>query len=109
MRRKITVVGAGNVGATAAQEIARRDYADVVLVDIVEGLPQGKALDMNEAGPVLGYEAKVVGTNGYEATAGSDVIVVTAGKPRSPGMSRDDLVTTNEAIVSYSARWVCLG
>ena len=99
MRRKITVIGAGNVGATAAQEIARRDYADVVLVDIIEGLPQGKALDLNEAGPVLGYEAKVVGTNGYEETAGSDVVVVTSGKPRSPGMSRDDLVTTNEAIV----------
>lgn len=99
MRRKITVVGAGNVGATAAQEIARCDYADVVLVDIIEGLPQGKALDMNEAGPVLGYEAKVVGTNGYEETAGSDVVVITSGKPRSPGMSRDDLVTTNQAIV----------
>lgn len=87
------------MGATAAQEIARRDYADVVLVDIVEGLPQGKALDMNEAGPVLGYEAKVVGTNGYAETAGSDVVVITSGKPRSPGMSRDDLVTTNQAIV----------
>jgi malate dehydrogenase len=99
MRRKITVVGAGNVGATAAQEIARRDYADVVLVDIVEGLPQGKALDMNEAGPVLGYEARVVGTNGYAETSGSDVVVVTSGRPRSPGMSRDDLVTTNQAIV----------
>ncbi len=99
MRRRVTVIGAGNVGATAAQEIARRDYADVALVDIVEGLPQGKALDMNEAGPVLGYEAKVVGTNGYEDTAGSDVVVVTSGKPRSPGMSRDDLVTTNQAIV----------
>ena len=99
MRRKVTVIGAGNVGATAAQEIARMDYADVVLVDIVEGLPQGKALDMNEAGPVLGYEAKVLGTNGYEETAGSDVVVVTSGKPRSPGMSRDDLVTTNQAIV----------
>ncbi len=99
MRRKITVVGAGNVGATAAQEIARRDYADVVLVDIIEGLPQGKALDMNEAGPVLGYEARVVGTNGYEETAGSDVVVITSGRPRAPGMSRDDLVTTNEAIV----------
>ena len=86
MRRKITVVGAGNVGATAAQEIARRDYADVVLVDIVEGLPQGKALDLNEAGPVLGYEAKVVGANGYEETAGSDVVVITSGKPRTPGM-----------------------
>ncbi len=99
MRRKITVVGAGNVGATAAQEIARGDYADVVLVDIVEDLPQGKALDMNEAGPVLGYEAKVVGTNGYDETAGSEVVVITSGKPRSPGMSRDDLVTTNQAIV----------
>jgi malate dehydrogenase len=99
MRAKITVVGAGNVGATAAQEIARRDYADVVLVDIIEGLPQGKALDMNEAGPVLGYEAKIVGTNAYDETAGSDVVVITSGRPRSPGMSRDDLVTTNEAIV----------
>ena len=99
MRRKVTVVGAGNVGATAAQEIARRDYADVVLVDIVEGLPQGKALDMNEAGPVLGYEATVVGTNGYEETAGSDVVVITSGRPRAPGMSRDALVTPNQAIV----------
>ena len=99
MRRKITVVGAGNVGATAAQEIARRDYADVVLVDIIEGLPQGKALDIDEAGPVLGYEARVTGTNGYEDTAGSDVVVITSGRPRSPGMSRDDLVTTNQAIV----------
>jgi malate dehydrogenase len=99
MRRKITVVGAGNVGATAAQEVARRDYADVVLVDIVEGLPQGKALDMNQAGPVLGYEASITGANGYEETAGSDVVIVTSGRPRSPGMSRDDLVTTNQAIV----------
>jgi malate dehydrogenase len=99
MRPKITVVGAGNVGATAAQEIARRDYADVVLVDIVEGLPQGKALDMNQAGPVLGYEAVIVGTNGYDETAGSAVVVITSGRPRSPGMSRDDLVTTNQTIV----------
>jgi malate dehydrogenase len=99
LRSKITVVGAGNVGATAAQEIARRDVADVVLVDIVEGLPQGKALDMNEAGPVLGYEAKVVGTNSYDETSGSDIVVITSGRPRSPGMSRDDLVTTNQAIV----------
>jgi malate dehydrogenase len=98
-RRKVTVVGAGNVGATCALELARRDYADVVLVDIIENLPQGKALDVNEMGAVLGFEPNVVGTNGYEETAGSDVIVVTAGKPRSPGMSRDDLVTTNEAIV----------
>ena len=100
MRKKITVVGAGNVGATCAQELARRDYADVVLVDIIPKFPQGKALDVNQAAAVLGYEPAMVGTNGYEETAGSDVIVVTAGKPRSPGMSRDDLVTTNEAIVS---------
>ncbi len=93
------MVGAGNVGATCAQELARRDYADVVLVDIVEGLPQGKALDMNEAGPVLGFEPKITGTNGYEATAGSDVIVITSGVARKPGMSRDDLVTTNQGIV----------
>jgi malate dehydrogenase len=99
VRHKVTVVGAGNVGATAAQEIARRDYADVVLVDIKEGLQQGKSLDINEAGPVLGYEPRIVGTNGYDETAGSDVVVVTAGLPRKPGMSRDDLVTTNEQIV----------
>jgi malate dehydrogenase len=99
MRRKVTVVGAGMVGRTVAQEVARRDYADVVIVDIVENLPQGIALDMNQAGPVLGYEAKVTGSNGYEETAGSDVVVITAGVPRKPGMSRDDLVTTNEKIV----------
>jgi malate dehydrogenase len=99
MRAKITVIGAGNVGATCAQELARRDYADVVLVDIIPNLPQGKALDLNQAGSVLGYEPKIVGTNAYDETEGSDVIVVTAGKPRSPGMSRDDLVTTNETIV----------
>ena len=99
MRQKVTVVGAGNVGATAAQEIARRDYADVVLVDIKENFPQGKALDINQASAVLGYEPNVVGSNGYEESAGSDVVVVTAGLPRSPGMSRDDLVQTNEKIV----------
>jgi malate dehydrogenase len=104
VRRKVTVVGAGNVGATAAQEIARRDYADVVLVDIKEGLPQGKALDLNEAGPVLGYEPTIAGSNSYDETAGSDVVVVTAGLPRKPGMSRDDLVTTNEAIVGSVTR-----
>jgi malate dehydrogenase len=98
------VVGAGNVGATAAQEIARRDYANVVLVDIKEGLPQGKALDLNEAGPVLGYEPTITGANGYDETAGSDVVVVTAGLPRKPGMSRDDLVTTNEQIVGSVTR-----
>ena len=98
-RKKVTVVGAGNVGATCAQELARRDYADVVLVDIIPNFPQGKALDMNQAGSVLGYEPNVTGTNGYEETEGSDVVVITAGKPRQPGMSRDDLVTTNENIV----------
>jgi malate dehydrogenase len=87
------------VWATCAQELARRDYADVVLVDIKEGLPQGKALDIDQAGAVLGYEVNVTGSNGYEETAGSDVVVITAGLPRSPGMSRDDLVTTNEGIV----------
>jgi malate dehydrogenase len=99
MRPKVTVVGAGNVGATCVQELARRDYCDVVVVDIKENLPQGKALDLNQAGPVLGYEPSVVGSNGYEETAGSEVVVITAGLPRSPGMSRDDLVTTNEKIV----------
>jgi malate dehydrogenase len=98
-RRKITVVGAGNVGATCAQVLATRDYADVVLVDIKENLPQGKALDIDQMGAVLGYEATVVGSNGYEETAESEVVVLTAGLPRSPGMSRDDLVTTNEKIV----------
>jgi malate dehydrogenase len=99
VRRKITVVGAGNVGATCAQVLAQRDYADVVLVDIKEGLPQGKALDIDQMGAVLGYEPRVTGSNGYEETAGSEVVVVTAGLPRQPGMSRDDLVTTNERIV----------
>ena len=99
MRRKVTVVGAGNVGATCAQELARRDYCDVVLVDIKEGLPQGKALDINQMGAVLGYEPNVTGSNDYGPTAGSEVVVITAGLPRSPGMSRDDLVTTNEKIV----------
>ena len=98
-RTKITVVGAGNVGATCAQVLATRDYANVVLVDIKENLPQGKALDINQMGPVLGYEPSVVGSNGYEETADSEIVVITAGLPRSPGMSRDDLVTTNEKIV----------
>ncbi len=104
MRRKVTVIGAGNVGATCAQEVARRDYADVVLVDIIPNFPQGKALDMNQAAAVLSYEPNITGANSYEETAGSDVIVVTAGKPRAPGMSRDDLVTTNEAIVAAVTR-----
>ena len=100
MRNKVTVVGAGNVGATTAQRIFDKGYADVVLVDIVEGLPQGKALDMLEAGPVVGSDASIVGANSYEETAGSDVVVVTSGVPRRPGMSRDDLLITNMKIVT---------
>jgi malate dehydrogenase len=103
-RKKITVVGAGNVGATAAQEIARRDYADVVVVDIKEGLAEGKALDINSAAPILGYQPTMVGSNSYEETAGSDIVVVTAGVPRTGDMSRDDLVTTNEGIVGAVTR-----
>jgi malate dehydrogenase len=105
-RKKVTVVGAGNVGATCAQELARRDYADVVLVDVKPNLAAGKALDINQAGSVLGYEPTVVGVDasGYDATAGSDVVVITAGLPRKPGMSRDDLVKTNEAIVAEVTR-----
>ena len=94
-RGKVTVVGAGNVRATCAQVLAQRDYADIVLVDIKEGLPQGKALDINQMGAVLGYEPNVTGSNDYGPTAGSDVIVITAGLPRSPGMSRDDLLRIN--------------
>src|SRR5918912_3084838 len=105
-RRKITVVGAGNVGATCAQRLAERDYADIVLVDIVEGLPQGKALDLNQSGPVVGYEAHVTGTNGYEETAGSDIVVITSGSPRKPGMSRDDLLEINKSIVSDVSKQV---
>jgi malate dehydrogenase len=99
LRRKITVVGAGNVGATCAQVLAQRDYANVVLVDIKENLPQGKALDIDQMGAVLGFEASIVGSNGYDESAGSEVVVITAGLPRSPGMTREDLVATNEKIV----------
>ncbi len=100
MRKKVTIVGAGNVGATAAQRLFDKGLADIVLVDIVEGLPQGKALDMLESGPVIRTDSKVVGTNGYEETSDSDIIVVTSGLPRKPGMSRDDLLITNMKIVS---------
>ena len=96
---KITVVGAGNVGGTTAQRLAERNEYEVVLVDIVEGVPQGKALDITQAGPVCGYSAHVVGTNGYDETAGSSVAVITSGIPRKPGMSRDELLTTNAKIV----------
>jgi malate dehydrogenase len=98
-RNKVTVIGAGNVGATTAQRIAEAGLADVVLVDIVEGLPQGKGLDLAEAAPVVGHDASIVGTNDYDATAGSDVIVVTSGLARQPGMSRDDLLAKNAGIV----------
>jgi malate dehydrogenase len=98
-RNKVTVVGAGNVGATTAQRIAEAGLADVVLIDIVEGLPQGKALDLAEAAPVVGHDARIVGTNDYADTADSDVVVITSGLARQPGMSRDDLLMKNAGIV----------
>ncbi len=98
-RNKVSVIGAGNVGATTAQRIAEAGLADVVLVDIVEGLPQGKGLDLAEAAPVMGHDARVLGTNSYTETAGSDIIVVTSGLARQPGMSRDDLLAKNAGIV----------
>jgi len=106
MRRKVTVVGAGNVGATTAQRIHGLGYADVVLVDVVDDLPQGKALDMLESGPVLGSDAGLIGSNGYEETAGSDLVIITAGVARKPGMSRDDLLLTNMKIISEVTRQV---
>ncbi|HSE94285.1 MAG TPA: malate dehydrogenase [Methylomirabilota bacterium] len=99
MRAKVTVVGAGNVGATTAQYIVERELADVVLTDVVDGLPQGKGLDLLQAGPVHGYDCRITGANDYEATADSDVVVVTAGLARKPGMSRDDLLLKNAEIV----------
>ena len=99
MRKKVTVVGAGNVGATTAQRLYERGTMDIVLVDVVEGLPQGKALDMAESGPVLGIDVSITGSNSYEETGDSDVVVVTAGIARKPGMSRDDLLFTNMKIV----------
>ncbi|HEY8323055.1 MAG TPA: malate dehydrogenase [Ktedonobacterales bacterium] len=100
MRSKVTVVGAGNVGATVGQRVAERDYADVVLVDVIPDMPQGKALDILEAGPVLGYDSLVTGANGYDETEGSDIVVITSGIARKPGMSRDDLIRTNQGIVT---------
>src|SRR5215510_9959662 len=98
-RRKVTVVGAGNVGATAGQRIVDKELADVVLIDIIEGVPQGKALDLAESAPIEGYDCRITGTNNYKDTANSDVVVITAGIPRKPGMSRDDLLKTNYGIV----------
>ncbi len=106
MRKKVTVIGGGNVGATAAQRIAERDYADVVLVDVIEGMPQGKALDLAQSGPVLGYDSSVTGANSYETTAGSDIVVITAGIARRPGMTRDDLLRTNMGIMESVVREV---
>ncbi len=100
MRSKVTVIGAGNVGATTALRISQLGYTDVVLVDVVEDLPQGKSLDMLEAGPVLGTDSNITGSNGYEESADSDVVVITAGIARRPGMSRDDLLLTNMKITS---------
>ncbi|MFQ5683100.1 MAG: malate dehydrogenase [Candidatus Binatia bacterium] len=99
MRKKVTIVGAGNVGATTAQRIFDRGYADVVLVDIIPDLPQGKALDILESGPVIGSDARIVGSNSYGETANSDLVIITSGVPRKPGMSRDDLLFTNLGIV----------
>ncbi|HSA78598.1 MAG TPA: malate dehydrogenase [Nitrospirota bacterium] len=104
MQKRVTVVGAGHVGATLVQRIAETRLADVVMVDVVEGVPQGKGLDLLEAGPVLGYDSKVTGTNGYDETAGSDIIVITAGLARKPGMSRDDLLAANGDVVKKVAQ-----
>jgi malate dehydrogenase len=99
MDKKVTVIGAGNVGATAAQRLCEKELCDVVLIDIIEGVPQGKALDLSEAAPIEKHDAKLTGSNGYEASEGSDIVIITAGIPRKPGMSRDDLVSTNAGIM----------
>ena len=104
MRNKVAIIGAGQVGATAAQRVFDRGYADVVLVDIVQGIPQGKALDILESGPVVGSDASIIGTNSYDDTAGSDVVIITSGIARKPGMSRDDLLLTNMEIVESVTR-----
>jgi malate dehydrogenase len=116
MDKKVTVVGAGHVGATAAQRLAEKELCDVVLVDIIEGVPQGKALDLSEAAPVEKHDAHLSGVNSYEDTAGSDIVIITAGIPRKPGMSRDDLISTNagimksvtEQIVKYSPNTILI-
>jgi malate dehydrogenase len=109
MQFKVTVVGAGNVGATVAQRIVEKEIADVALVDIIEGVPQGKALDIMESAPVEKFDARLQGSNGYEGTGGSDLIVITAGVPRKPGMSRDDLVNINAGIVADVVKKVLPG
>ena len=99
MRNKVTVVGAGNVGASCAQRVAEKGYADVVLVDIIEGMPQGKALDILQSGPILNFDSNIIGTNSYEETADSNIVIITSGIARKPGMSRDDLILTNMKII----------
>lgn len=99
MGKKVTVIGAGNVGATTAQRLAEKALCDVVLIDIVEGMPQGKALDLYEAAPIEKHDSKLIGSNDYEPSEGSDIVIITAGIPRKPGMSRDDLISTNAGIV----------
>jgi len=99
MDKKVTVIGAGNVGATAAQRLAEKELCDVVLIDIIEGVPQGKALDLTEAAPVEKHDARITGANAYDASENSDIVIITAGIPRKPGMSRDDLISTNAGIV----------
>lgn len=106
MRKKVTIIGAGFVGSTCAHWIASKELADVVLVDVVEGIPQGKGLDLAEAGPVEGYDISIVGTNGYEETANSDVVILTSGAPRKPGMSREDLLKVNADITASNIRQV---
>jgi len=106
MDKKVTVIGAGNVGATAAQRLAEKELCDVVLVDIIEGVPQGKALDLAQAAPIEKHDAHLTGANAYDATAGSDIVIITAGIPRKPGMSRDDLLATNAGIVKKVAQEV---
>ena len=106
MDKKVTVVGAGNVGATAAQRLSEKGLSDVVLVDIIEGVPQGKALDLMEAAPIEKHDSTLIGVNAYEATAGSDIVIITAGIPRKPGMSRDDLISTNAGIVGQVAEQI---
>jgi malate dehydrogenase len=98
-RSKVTIVGAGQTGGTMAHDLARKGYADIVLTDVIEGMPQGKALDLTQSAPVLGFDSKITGTNGWDETANSDIVIITSGKPRGPGMSRDDLVTANTEIV----------
>ena len=106
MDKKATVIGAGHVGATAAQRLAEKELCDVVLIDIIEGVPQGKALDLAEAAPIEKHDSRLIGANEYDASAGSDIVIITAGIPRKPGMSRDDLISTNAGIVKTVTRHV---